>query len=330
MLQRFIGVLAQFFNGGGQVRIDLVNRFLQRAVCIFQSLLQIGKLSGQGFDIRFQEGIRTGIGVRQVGDGLRQRFIGGIAQVFDGVGQILSDLVNGFLQRFVRFIHLSFQIGEVSVDFRLQQSIRVGIGSRQIADGFRQILGSRLAQVIDCLGQILSDLVNGFLQRVVRFFHSFFQSFLRGFQIFIHLRFQRLVGCLISCDQLGQLRLKVAALLLKRFVKGLNLILQILDQFFDLLGAHGKQAIHLVGGHTSHASGASRRRVFAIRDDRKRSARRVIPADINGNRAVRIGRRIGTSPNISVMQVVIRIEMCNFHPSRICSRSRKGQDDLAV
>ena len=266
--------MTQVFNGGGQFRLGLVNGFLQRAVCFFQSLLQIGKLSGQGVDIRFQEGIRAGIGVRQVGDGFLQVFLGGLAQVVNGSGQVRIDLVNRFLQRGVRIIHLFFQIGEISVNLRLQESIRVGVGSRQIADGFRQIFGSRLAQVIDCLGQILSDLVNGCLQHGVRFFHSFFQSFLRGFQIFIHLGFQRLIGSLISLGKINDRSLEVTALFLKRFGESVDTILQLLYQSADPLVAHDKQAIHLVGGHTSRTSNTSRHRVFAIRDDRKRGARR--------------------------------------------------------
>ena len=262
--------------------------------------------------------IRIGIGIRQVGDGPLQFFIGGFTQVFNGGGQIRADLVNGFLQRAVRFAHGLLKIAELAgqgIDIRFQEDIRADVGVRQVRNGCIGVL----AQVFNGGGQIRVDLVNGFLQQLIRFCHRVTQSVLRLFQI-LHLGAQRLISFYKVCNIIGE----VGVPFFKRCFKGGDLIPQLLDQLADHVAAHDKKAISLVGGHTSHIGS------FVKRDDRKRGTLRCITAYINGNRAFRIGRRIGTSPNRAVMQVVIRIEMCCCHTSRIGFRRGKGQGNCLV
>ena len=175
-----------------------------------------------------------------------------------------------------------------------------------------------MAQFFNGGGQVRIDLVNGCLQRVVRFFHRVTQSGLHIFQI-LYLGAQCLISRYKFCNVLGE----ADVLCLKRFFKSVDLIPQLLDQSVNLLVAHDKQAERFVGGHASHIFS------FVKRDNRKRGALGCISAYINGDRAVRVSRRIAAGADVVIMLIVVRIEMCYCHTSRFCCRSCKGQGDFA-
>ena len=117
----------QILLGCIKIGLYLFNGCQQRIVCFVHFLLQSSKLFGQGVDIRLQEGIRADICVRQVGNSLIQCLIGVPAKFFDGFGQVRIDLVNRFLQCFIRFCHSgaqSFPGGLLlRIDLRLQQRV---------------------------------------------------------------------------------------------------------------------------------------------------------------------------------------------------------------